>query len=88
MAVGMRVSVGSEVGSGSGVDVKAEMSLTSGVEVAGLAPQAVAKNDKTINADEYDSNFFIGWSSYSTGGAISPFNLKTYPTMYSKKFSK
>ena len=59
MAVGIRVSVGSEVGSGSGVDVDAGRSETPGAEVAGFAPQAPTINDKTIITDEYNSNFFI-----------------------------
>lgn len=60
MAVGIRVSVGSEGGSGSGVDVEAELSVTTGAEGPGLAPQAVAINDKTISAEQYDGIFFIG----------------------------
>lgn len=60
MAVGTRVSVGSAVGSGSGVDVEAGTSVATGAEVAGRAPQALAIKDKTINIDEYDSDFFIG----------------------------
>lgn len=70
MAVGISVSVGSEVGNGSGVDVEAGMSVATGSEV-GLAPQALAINDKTINRDEYDTNFVIGISSCYADGSIS-----------------
>jgi hypothetical protein len=60
IAVGIRVSVGSDVGSGRGVDVKPGRSGAAGANVAGLAPQAVTTNDKTIITDKYKSKFFIG----------------------------
>jgi len=48
--VGIRVSVGSKVG--SGVDVEIGMSVETGAKVAGFAPQAVEMNEKITSTDQ------------------------------------